>query len=68
MSCGYCGKSGHDEQNCPTVFTPIKGCEFQDAADGCCTHSKNHTPECHVGACPRLHRRICDLWEKATSN
>lgn len=37
------------------VFTPINDCEHKDAQDGCCSHPKNMTPECHVNACPRLH-------------
>ncbi len=60
--CCYCGISGHDADNCPTTFTPIKDCEHKDADDGCCHHPKNMTPECHVGACPRLHQRIYDAW------
>jgi hypothetical protein len=37
------------------VFTPINDCEHKDKEDGCCSHPKNMTPECHVDACPRLH-------------
>jgi len=60
--CCYCGIEGHDGDNCPVVFTPIKDCEHKDAVDGCCHHPRNMTPECHVGACPRLHRRIFETW------
>lgn len=35
-------------------MTPIRDCEYQDPDDGCCLHPDNHTPECHVWACPRL--------------
>lgn len=34
--------------------TPIPGCEFKNREDGCCSHPKNMTPECHINACPRI--------------
>lgn len=40
------------------TFTPIIDCEHKDAVDGCCSHPKNCTPECHVWVCPRLNSRI----------
>jgi hypothetical protein len=55
--CCYCGGSCA-AGDCVVVYTPITDCEFKDPVDGCCTNSKNMTPECHVAACPRLHRRI----------
>jgi hypothetical protein len=55
--CVYCGGECLPD-DCAVVFTPIKDCEHKDPVDGCCSHPKNMTPECHVGACPRLHRRI----------
>jgi hypothetical protein len=65
--CCYCG-GAHEADNCPTTYTPITDCEHKDAADGCCHHPKNMTPECHVGACPRLHRRIYDAWAQLSPN
>ena len=65
--CCYCG-GAHEADNCPTTYTPIKDCEHKDADDGCCHHPKNMTPECHVGACPRLHRRIYDAWSLLSPN
>lgn len=34
--------------------TPIPNCEFKNSEDGCCSHPKNATPECHKHACPRI--------------
>lgn len=56
-SCSYCG-GPCAEGDCAVVFTPITDCEHKDKEDGCCHHPQNMTPECHVNACPRLHRRI----------
>lgn len=55
--CAYCGGDCPDG-DCAVVFKPIIDCEFADPKDGCCSHPKNMTPECHVAACPRLHRRV----------
>lgn len=55
--CAYCGGICA-EGDCAVVFTPINDCEHKDPEDGCCSHPKNMTPECHVMACPRLHPRI----------
>lgn len=55
--CPFC-QGNHDWSTCPVVFKPILDCEFADPVDGCCTHPKNFTPECHVGACPRLDNRV----------
>lgn len=55
--CVFCGGSC-SPNDCVVVFTPITDCEHKNAEDGCCSHPKNMTPECHVAACPRLHRRI----------
>lgn len=65
--CCYCS-GDHDADDCPTTFTPIEDCEHKDPEDGCCHHPKNMTPECHVGACPRLHRRIYQAWADALPN
>lgn len=65
--CCYCG-GAHEADNCPTTYTPITDCEHKDAADGCCHHPKNMTPECHADACPRLHRRIYDAWAQLSQN
>lgn len=55
--CPFCaGPHAHDA--CPVVFKPILECEFADPVDGCCSHPKNMTPECHVNACPRLDNRV----------
>lgn len=67
LECCYCG-GAHEADNCPTTFTPITDCEHKDPQDGCCSHPKNMTPECHVGACPRLHRRIYDAWLASLPN
>lgn len=64
-ACGYCG-GNHLPEVCPNVFRPIVDCEHADTVDGCCNHPKNLTPECHVGACPRLDKRIRDNWEATT--
>lgn len=53
LCCGTC-----EPNDCVAVFTPIIDCEHKDAVDGCCSHPKNMTPECHISACPRLHPRI----------
>lgn len=58
----------HDAADCPTIFTPIEDCEHKDAADGCCHHPKNLTPECHAGACPRLHKRLYSAWSASLVN
>jgi len=29
-----------------------RGCPYSDPDDGCCTHERNATPECHEFACP----------------
>ena len=63
--CGYCGEN-HLPEVCPNVFRPIVDCEHADTVDGCCNHPKNLTPECHVGACPRLDKRVRDKWEAST--
>lgn len=55
--CPFCGGDCL-HGNCAVVFTPIADCEHKDPIDGCCRNPKNMTPECHVAACPRLHRRI----------
>lgn len=55
--CVYCGGDCADG-DCTVVFTPIADCEHKDPVDGTCRNPKNMTPECHVGACPRLHPRI----------
>jgi hypothetical protein len=57
MSCPYCD-GPHELDSCDVVFTPITDCEHKEADDGCCHHPKNMTPECHVNACPRLHKNI----------
>ena len=55
--CPYC-HGPHEWDECDVVFTPITDCSHKDHDDGCCHHPKNMTPECHVHACPRLHRNI----------
>lgn len=55
--CGYC-RGGHEEKDCPVVFKPIIDCVHANTLDGTCEHSENMTPECHVGACPRLDPRV----------
>lgn len=55
--CVFCG-GACEPDDCSEVFTPIADCSHKNPEDGCCSHPKNMTPECHVGACPRLHRRI----------
>lgn len=64
-SCGYCG-GDHLPEECLNVFKPIIDCEHADTVDGCCNYPKNLTPECHVGACPRLDKRVRDNWEAST--
>lgn len=55
--CPFCGGTCA-EGDCAVIFTPITDCEHKDQQDGCCSHPKNMTPECHVAACPRLHQRL----------
>lgn len=55
--CPFCA-GPHDWADCNVVYTPIKDCEFKNAEDGCCSHPKNMTPECHVNACPRLNPKL----------
>jgi hypothetical protein len=61
MTCQQCGRACADG-DCAVMFTPITDCEHKDAADGCCHHPKNITPECHVDACPRIHPRLCLIY------
>lgn len=61
--CCYCG-GPHKAEECPVTFTPIIDCEHKDHVDGCCSHPKNMTPECHPGACPRLHSNLYTAWAK----
>lgn len=55
--CPFCSRP-HDWSDCPVIYTPIIDCEYKDHEDGCCSHPKNGTPECHVAACPRLNRKL----------
>lgn len=64
--CCWCA-GPHDWSACPVVYTPIIDCEHKDAVDGCCSHPKNMTPECHVNACPRLHRLLWQAGNAAAS-
>lgn len=65
--CAYCG--GNCLPNdCVVVYTPITDCEHKDAVDGCCSHPKNMTPECHVDACPRLHSRLRRAYDQSGPN
>jgi hypothetical protein len=43
-------------------FAPVVDCRYQDKEDGCCSHPKNHTPECHIGACPRIDQRLYEVF------
>ncbi len=61
-TCPYCG-GVHRWEDCPVVFTPITDCEFKDREDGCCSHPKNGTPECHPHACPRLSPKLKRFFE-----
>jgi len=61
--CPTCGR-GCAEGDCVAFFTPIPDCTFKDDADGCCRHSGNITPECHVDACPRLHPRLRAIYDR----
>lgn len=65
-AAGNCPTCGRDcaEGDCVVFFTPIEDCEHKDAVDGCCAHPKNFTPECHVDACPRLHRRLHTIYDR----
>lgn len=47
--CEFC-EGAHAWEQCPTVFKPIKECEFSQPEDGCCSHPKNMTPECEIDA------------------
>lgn len=62
QACGYCGGK-HTEQNCTLIFRPIEDCEHVAKVDGTCAHPGNLTPECHVCACPRLDRRLRNIWD-----
>ena len=67
MNCPYCA-GNHTWNNCDVVYTPINDCEHKDHEDGCCSHPKNFTPECHVNACPRLHPLIVKQFNTQPAN
>lgn len=59
------GGSNHDTDKCTSVFAPIIDCGHKCKEDGTCAHPDNMTPECHIGACPRLDRRIEKMADRA---
>ena len=34
------------------IYTPYMNCGWKSAEDGCCSHPRNATPECHQFICP----------------
>lgn len=60
--CPTCGRTCAPG-DCVAFFPPIRDCEFIIPADGCCSHRKNPTPECHADVCPRLHRRLIAIYD-----
>jgi hypothetical protein len=34
------------------VYVPYQNCGWKDESDGCCSHPRNATPECHQFCCP----------------
>lgn len=42
----------------PEIVIPVLHCGYRDPEDGCCSHPKNITPECHQWCCP-ARSRLC---------